>query len=441
MGRRRKKKQYLEIIETEIESLDYQCRGVSHVNDKAVFIDGALTDEKVSFKYFSKYKNYDEAVVEEVIEASKYRVEPKCAHFMMCGGCSLQHMETQYQIESKQAQLLEQFSQIGKVQPAEVLAPLTGNSWSYRRKARLGVRYVHKKEKVLVGFREKRNSFIAELDQCEILHPMVGENLKSLAERIGRLSVYNQIPQIEVAVADNRTDLIFRVLVELNDADKQIMRDYMVETSFNILIQEAGPDSIYFLGDQDDYLNYVIPEYDVMVYFKAQDFTQVNVEMNQQMVRQAMQLLDPQKDEVILDLFCGLGNFTMPIARFAKSVVGVEGDQSLIDRAQKNAEMNGLSNINYFVDDLFSETLNSQWFNQRYDKVLLDPPRSGAIQWVSQLNKNKPRRIVYVSCNPSTLARDADVLVNEKGYKLISAGVMDMFPHTTHVESMALFEI
>ena len=429
-----------EPVIADIETMTHEGKGIARVAGKTVFIDGALPGEKVEFVFTRSRRNYDEGKLLNVLEASPQRVEPACKHFGVCGGCSLQHLSNEEQIRIKQQILLDDLQHIGRVTPGDVLSPLTGPIWSYRKKARLGARYVDKKEKLLVGFREKGSHFLAELETCRILTPEVGERLVELGELVRRLSCYKRMPQIEVAASDDRVALVFRNLEPLTEADQQLLIDYGRNNNFIIYQQPKGPDSVSLLYPEQVTLSYSIPEYEVSLEFLPTDFTQVNSEINRGMIKQAMELLEPTGSDRVLELFCGLGNFSLPLARQAGEVIAVEGDKGLIERARQNAARNGLENVTFHVANLFEELGDSPWVKgQHYDKVLLDPPRSGAIEMIPLLAASGAQRIVYVSCNPATLARDAGELVNRHGYRLEKAGIMDMFPHTAHVESIALF--
>lgn len=440
MGRRRKKKLPTETVFVEIESLSHDGRGVAHIDGKAIFVDGALPGEEVGFVYTSQRRKFDEGRAVEIKKASPDRVEPKCEHFGVCGGCSLQHMSPEAQIKSKQQVMLDNLERIGKVTPQNILPPLTDNPWGYRRRARLGVKHVFKKGKVLVGFREKRAPYVAELNSCQVLHPSVGEKITDLANLIEGLSIHDKIPQIEVAVGDDKTGLVFRNLEPVTEEDKTKLSTFGKENNFIIYLQPAGPDSIVLLYPEQAELGYQLPEYNVNYTFEPNDFVQVNANLNRKMVNHALQLLQPEQGDEILDLFCGLGNFTLPIARKAKYVEGVEGDKQLVERANANAKANNIDNAEFHYADLTQDLDTMPWLKRKWDKILIDPPRTGALEVIEHLPNTKPKRIVYVSCNPATLARDADELVNKHGYKLVSVGVMDMFPHTAHVEAIALFE-
>ncbi len=439
MARRRRKKLPTEPVQATVQSMSHDGRGVAHVEEKTVFIDGALPGETVLFHYTDRRRKFDEGTTSEVVEASPHRVEPQCAHFGLCGGCSLQHLDPVEQIHAKQQILLDNFHHLGGVKPEAVLEPLTGPLWGYRRKARLGVKYVIKKEKLLVGFREKRSPYVAELSRCEVLHPSVGEKLTDLADLIVGLEAYNRIAQIEVAVDDSQTALVFRNLVDLSAADKESLIGFARSNDLRLFLQPKGPNSVVPLWPETIELHYALPALGVNYRFRPTDFTQVNTDINRAMVDRALELLAPQANERVLDLFCGLGNFTLPIAKRAQSVVGVEGDAGLVARARENAEHNSIENVTFHAADLMTDLGEAPWWKEGFDKVLLDPPRSGARETLSHIARLGVGRLVYVSCNPATLARDAGILVNEHGYRLEKAGVMDMFPHTAHVESIALF--
>jgi 23S rRNA (uracil1939-C5)-methyltransferase len=437
--RRRRPKLPTEPVRATIEDLSHDGRGVTHIDGKTVFVEGALKGEDVSFLYVEKKRSYDVGVAQEIHLAAAERVEPKCAVFGTCGGCALQHMEAGAQILAKQEVLLENFGRIGKVKPKEVLTPLIGPHWGYRRKARMGVRNVEKKGRVLIGFREKRAPYIVDMHRCEVLYPTVGEHLDELSDLIGSLDARDRIAQIEVAVDDTQTALVFRNLDELSDSDKGKLIAFAQTNDLHFFLQSGGPDSVEPLWPAQTQLCYELPEFEVRFNFTPTGFTQVNTDINRKMVPYAIDLLEVKEDERVLDLFCGIGNFTLPLARRAREVVGVEGLDILVQRARENAELNGIDNVEFHVADLAKEVEKLPWWSQGFDKVLLDPARDGAMEAIPHIAKLGVKRIVYVSCNPATLARDAGLLVNEHGYTLEKAGVMDMFPHTAHVESIALF--
>jgi 23S rRNA (uracil1939-C5)-methyltransferase len=437
---RRRKPLPAEPVEARVESLTHDGRGLAHLDGKAVFVHGALPGERVLFRYTKLQRRYDEGAVTQVISASPQRVDPRCPHFGVCGGCSLQHMEASAQIRMKHEILADVLGRIGKVEPEAWLPPLSAGHWGYRRKARLGVKYVEKKGKVLVGFRERGNNFLADLHRCEVLHPAVGEKLGNLSELVNGLAVRDRVPQIEVAMGDGPCVLLFRVLDPPGSEDLQRLASFGAQHGFHIYLQEGGPESVRPLPGHGLDLSYSLPRHNMRLHFEPSDFTQVNLELNRVMVDRALDLLDPQPDERVLDLFCGLGNFTLPLARRAAEVVGVEGDPALVERAGANARRNGIHNASFHTTDLYGELDLCLWRRERFQKALLDPPRSGALQVLELMPVLGIRRLVYVSCYPSTLARDTHRLVNGLGYRLVAAGAMDMFPHTAHVESLALFE-
>ena len=440
MGRRHRKIPAKPVM-VKIESLSHEGRGIGHIDNKTVFVDGALPGETVMFQYRRRKSGFDEGKTIEVIHASPDRILPECEHYDVCGGCSLQHMPSIMQLAHKQQVLLEQLQHMGGTVPEEILPPVTGPVWRYRRKARLAVKYVEKKHKVLVGFREKYSSFVAEISRCIVLHPAVGEILSELQKLVCSISIYRRIPQIEIAVAENKTALVFRHLADFTPEDVNLMRCFADEHDVQIYLQPYGPDSIQPLdpGRYED-LKYSFATYGLEFVFLPTDFTQINYEMNVKMVDLVLSLLSPGDNDHVLDLFCGLGNFTLAISQQGSLVTAVDGDEGLVARARYNARINKLLNIDFHVANLGDEDISNEFIRQSYTKILLDPPRSGAREVINQLDFDGVVKIVYVSCNPSTLARDADILVNEKGFRLVKTGIMDMFPHTTHVESMALFE-
>ena len=437
--RNRRNKLPLELVETQIESLSHDGRGVARIEGKTVFIDGGLGGERVRFRYSKKHSKYDEGRVVEVLSSSPDRVEAKCQHYGVCGGCSLMHMAPVAQLVLKQKTLMEQMSHFGHIEPEEWIEPMTGPLWGYRRKARLGVKHVPKKNRVLVGFREKGTPYLALLDKCEVLDPRIGTRLAELGSMIETLAAYNRIAQIEVAMDDKNTALVFRNLDPLSDSDQKILITYGQKNDLWIYLQSGGPDTITPIWPKSPQLSYA-PEVGLTLMFEPSDFTQVNATINQNMIQLTMELLEVCTEDRVLDLFCGLGNFSLPLARRVSEVVGVEGDAALVKHAQNNAKLNDLNNATFEQADLTKTALKDySWANDGFNKILLDPPRSGAFEVLSQLADLGAERIVYVSCNPATLARDAGELVHKYGYTLVSAGIMDMFPHTSHVESIALF--
>ena len=443
MARRRFRKKKLPdtAVKVTIESLAHDGRGIAHVDGKVVFIDEALPGEVVEFIYTDSRRDYAEGKVDKLLSRSDVRVEPECPHFGSCGGCSFQHVSDEQQIKIKQGLLEEQFSRIGKVEIPQIWEPLTGPHWGYRRKARMGVKYVAKKGRVLVGFRERRNPFLAEIESCKVMHPSVGEKLMDLSEMIGGLSIKDKIPQIEVAIGDDDCVLAFRVLEPPTIEDKELMRAFGHQHNMSICLQSKGPDTIVPIdGEPEITPTYALPEQGIEFKFKPAMFTQVNYEINKKMVTRVIEALDLNENDNVLDLFCGLGNFTLPMATKAGHVVGVEGDQPLVNHAKENARLNGVENVEFYAADLTKDVSDQAWAKQKFNKIMLDPSRAGASEVLHNLKHWNPELIMYVSCNPSTLARDAGILVNDLGYKLVKAGVMDMFPQTGHVESIALFE-
>lgn len=439
--RARKKPLPSESVAASIESFAHDGKGIAHVDGRVVFIDGALPGEEVTFVYTEIKRDHASGRVDQVITASPDRIEPHCPHFAYCGGCSLQYLAEDAQILHKQALLLEQFQRIGKVEPEALFPPLRGPHWGYRSRTRLGARYVAKKGRELVGFREKSSAFIADMDSCPVLHPALGERIREFAELIASLSIRERLPQIEASVGENRVALIFRALEDPTSEDLARLAQFGQDSGLDVYIQRHGPDSIAPVHpDTAHDLSYSLPAWDVTFHFGPVDFTQINTAINREMVDRVMQVLDPQPGERVLDLFCGLGNFTLPLARRAGHVTGVEGGKEAVARAIRNAAENGIGNVEFHVADLAKPEACGPWAEREYDKVLLDPSRAGALEILQRVPSWKAGRIVYVSCNPSTLARDAGILAHEYGYRLLQAGVMDMFPHTAHVESIALFE-
>ncbi|WP_426994147.1 23S rRNA (uracil(1939)-C(5))-methyltransferase RlmD [Methylomonas sp. CM2] len=435
-----KKKLPLDPVTVTIESLSHDGRGISHVNGKVVFIDEALPGESVDFVYTDSRRDYAEGKVVKLHDRNPHRVDPACPHFGSCGGCSFQHVDDAEQIHFKEDLLREQFRRIGKVEIPQIWEALTGPHWGYRTKARMGVKWVAKKGRVLVGFRERRNPYLAEIDACKVMYPIVGEKLTLLGDMIAGLTIKDKIPQIEVAIGDHECVLAFRVLEAPTAEDKQRMREFAHRHQISICLQPKGPDSIVPLDGEPEVIpSYALPEYGVKFNFRPAMFTQVNYDINRQMIARALAALELTKADRVLDLFCGLGNFTLPLATRAGYVVGIEGDTPLVNHARENARLNRLDNVEFHVADLTKDVRDQPWSQQKFTKVLLDPSRAGASEVLHNFKHWRPERIVYVSCNPSTLARDAGILVNELGYQLVKAGVMDMFPQTAHVESIALF--
>ncbi len=428
-------------FQAQIESLTLEGRGVSHIDGKATFIGRALPGETVRFIYTNRKKHFDEGDTVTVEQASPDRITPPCPHFDQCGGCSMQHLTSEKQLATKEQALLDQLQRIGKVVPETVLPALARANWGYRRKARLGVKYVHKKGRVIVGFRERHTHFLSDLESCRVLDPRVGERLTDIGDMIYALEAREFIPQIEVACGDERVALVFRHLEPLSQVDKEKLRAFGIQEGFDIYLQPGSNDSIHPLDKAlVAPLTYAHPSFDVLIEFTPLDFIQINTDVNRAMIVQALEWLDVQPGDHVLDLFAGLGNFTLPIARKAAKVTAVELDEHMVKRGAQSAAANDITNTEHVVGNLFEPDPTHPWMQQTYDRVLLDPPRAGAEAMMPEIARFAPERVVYVSCHPGSLARDAHILVHEHGYRLLAAGVMDMFPHTSHIESMAVFE-
>lgn len=425
----------------EVYSLSHDGRGIASIENKTTFISGALPQETVTYKIKQKRSTYNDAEVVEILKPSPDRITPPCQHFGICGGCSLQHMGAATQMTLKQQTLLDQLKHFGQVVPEAILPPLSANTLGYRRKARLGVKFVIKKNKLMVGFREKASHYLADLERCAVLHPAIGERFKELSELILSLERYQQIPQVEVAIGDDDVALVFRHLESLSVADQEKLIAFGEKFQFHIYLQPNAPAAVHKLWPQDnnERLRYTLPDEQLEFLFHPLDFTQINLEMNRLMVQQAISLLDLEVQDHVLDLFCGIGNFTLPIARHAAHVTGIEGSTEMVARATANAQHNHIENVAFYTENLFEPNKNSPWLQKQYNKVLLDPPRAGAKEMLPYFSQFGARKIVYVSCNPATLARDAGELVHQHGYRLQLAGIMNMFPHTAHIEAMAVF--
>jgi 23S rRNA (uracil1939-C5)-methyltransferase len=428
------------IQEADIVDLAHDGRGIARVGGKAVFVDGALPGERVRFRVIRRRRHLDEAGLVEILVASPDRVAPACAHFGICGGCSLQHLSAAAQVKAKERMLLDNLERIGRIRPERVLAPLRGPEWAYRRRARLGVKYVRKKGRVLAGFREREKPYIADVQRCEVLPAPLAALPRDLAALVETLVIREKIPQVELAAGDDATALVFRVLEPPGAQDIEKIAAFGAEHGVLIYLQSGGLDTIQPLQGRHSSLSYAVDAGGVVIEFGPADFIQINREINVSMVAAAMDLLSPRRADAVLDLFCGLGNFTLALARRAGRVVGVEGDPALVFKAQANAARNAVGNTAFFGENLFEPTQFGPWAAERYDLVLLDPPRAGASALLARMAHWRPRRVVYISCHPGSLARDAEILVYSQGFKLTCAGVMDMFPHTTHVESIAVFD-
>ena len=423
-------------MKLEIDALDAAGRGVARNAGKVVFVEGALAGELVEARLLESRSKFDLARVTAVLRPAAGRRSPRCPHFGVCGGCATQHADVRTQVAAKQRWLEDNLARIGKVQAGAILPPIYGQEWGYRHRARLSVRYVEGKG-ALVGFRERRSTHVADLQGCEVLPPGISSLIVPLRNLIGKLSIRDRVPQIEVAVGETATVLLLRHLLPLADGDQALLREFADSTGVRVWLQPEGPDSAKpFRPATHDDLFYELPEFGVRIAFQPADFTQVNPAVNRLLVSRAVRLLDPQPGERVADLFCGIGNFTLPLATRGAQVIGFEGSALLVERARQNAAANKLV-APFQVTDPFKPHLGHYG---RFDKFLLDPPREGAISLVHSLPDDWPRRIVYVSCDPATLARDADVLMHHKSFQLSAAGVVNMFPHTAHVESIALFE-
>lgn len=425
-----------------IESLDHEARGITRHEGKTIFVEGALPGEEVEYSSFRKKPTYEIAQATRILRASSSRVTPACPNFGTCGGCSMQHADHAAQVAAKQRVLEDSLWHIGRVTPEQLYSPIYGEPWGYRHRARIGARLVAKKGGVLIGFHERKSSFIADMKECLNLPAHVSALLLPLRTLVGALSIAQRLPQIEISVGEDCTVLVFRILDPLNTNDEKLLRDFGDKHSVQIFLQSKGPETVALFHPADAVpLTYALPEFDLVLAFSPTEFTQVNHAINRILVRRAMALLAPMAGERIADMFCGLGNFTLPIARMGADVIGIEGSDALVRRAAENAAMNGLSaRTSFDVANLFEATEESVAALGHFDKMLIDPPREGAMELVKSLGTAGPRRIVYVSCNPATLARDAAILADQQGYRFRGAGVVNMFPNTSHVESIALFE-
>jgi len=441
MTKHRRKILPTEPVEAIIETLSHDGRGIAHVNGKITFITNALPQEKILFQYTNRHGSFDEGEAINILQSSKDRITPVCQFYNLCGGCSLQHLNENKQIEHKQQVLIDQLKHFGNVEPEEILLPLTGPVWGYRHKARLGVRFVIKKERLLIGFREKNGRFIADLDCCEVLDPSIGKKIIELRDFISLLDGFKNIPQIEIAVGDEKTALIIRHLEALSQHDKKALIEFAKQSQFDLYLQPGNLETVHKIWPENtpDRLSYQLKEEKVELFFHPSDFTQINPRINQQMVSRVIELLNPNKKDIMMDLFCGLGNFTIPLAKYVQRIIGIEGNSRMVDRAKENAIHNQITNAEFYLLDLTQSIDQAPWNNEPFNKILIDPPRSGALEFIQQLPKLKGiRTLVYVSCNPATLSRDINELVHNQGFQLKKAGIMDMFPHTTHVESIAL---
>ena len=436
-----------------VESLDLEGQGVAHnAEGKVVFIEGALPGEQVQVSVFRRKNQWEQATITAMRRESSQRVTPRCRYFGTCGGCKMQHLQAGAQLATKQRALEDGLWHLAKVKPDQVLRPIEGPAWGYRYRARLSVRFVAKKGKVLVGFHERKSSYVADMSSCEVLPPHLSALLPRLAELIGSMDQRDRLPQIEVAVGDAVVALVLRHLEPLTAGDVQRLREFASQHSVQWWLQPHNPASVHSLDAHDSELTYTLPEFGITMRFRPTDFTQVNHQINRTLVARAIRLLDPQPDERVIDWFCGLGNFTLPIATLAREVIGIEGSEPLVERSRENAVFNGLAaKTRFMASNLFEIDAPGLAALGPADKWLIDPPREGAFALAKALadvaadsaaapGYTLPRRIVYVSCNPATLARDTGLLVHQAGYTLAAAGAVNMFPHTAHVESIAVFE-
>lgn len=449
-SRRKRQKLPSEAIQIDIQRLSHDGRGVATIDGKIAFVEGAITGERVLAQYTGQRKQFDELRTLEVLQASPDRVTPPCIHADVCGGCAMQHIAPSAQIALKEKVLHDQLAHIGGLTKFSPIPPMLSRTEGYRRKARLGARYVAKKESMLVGFREKSSAFLTEMGSCAVLNPAVSALIMPLRKLFMELDGRLTLPQIEVAVGESpaanqdsladQVALVLRHLEPLSEADQNALLEFTKAHGIQLYLQPKGVDSIHKVWPTDgqERLYYYLPDFGLRMAFHPVDFTQVNGELNRHMIAFALDLLAPQSDEIVLDLFCGLGNFTLPIATRCKQVVGVEGSDEMVQRGYENAQSNGIHNAEFYAADLTVDFDEKTWAKPLYDKILLDPPRSGALEIIPRLAAFRAKKIVYISCNPATLARDAGELAKH-GYVMTQAGVMDMFPHTAHVESIAEF--
>lgn len=431
-------------IVATIGSLDQEGRGIARIDGKAVFVEGALPGEVVTITTLKRKPTFDLARADAILKRSAARVSARCPHFGICGGCSMQHLDSGAQVAAKQRTLEDALWHLGRVRPGQLLAPIHGPDWGYRHRARLSVRHVPKKGGVLIGFHERKSSYVADMTSCAVLPRKISDLLPELRVLVGSLTIRDRLPQIELAVGDAADDayvLVLRILAPLTPADTRTLVGFADAHGVQFYLQTGGPETATPLQPSEPRLAYTLPEFELVFPYAPTEFTQVNPAVNRVLVRRALGLLDPQPGERVGDFFCGIGNFTLPIARRGAIVVGIEGSASLVRRAEANAASNGLaSGVSFRVANLFDATPAGIEALGPLDKILVDPPREGAIALVKALpDDDSPRRIVYVSCNPATLARDAAVLVHDRRYTLAAAGIVNMFPHTAHVESIALF--
>ncbi len=427
------------LVETgRVDSLTHEGEGVVR-GGKTAFVGGALPGESVSFVRRRHHRQHDEAELVAVLEPAAARVAPRCAHFGVCGGCTLQHLDSAAQLAIKEQQLRDSLSRLGRVAPRTWLAPLQGPQWQYRRRARLGARYVQARGRSMVGFRERYSSRVAELTRCEVLAPPVGALVAPLGALLSQLSIRERVPQVEVAIAENAVVLVIRVLEPPSAQDRAALLEFERVHGLHVFLQPGGPSTVSPLAEAPPALEYTLPEFALRLRFEPSDFIQVNAELNRALVGRVVELLELDARSEVLDLYCGLGNFTLPLARRAAHAVGVEGEAALVARARDNAALNGIANVEFHSANLAGDEVGAAaWAQRSYSHALLDPPRVGAREVLPLLARLNLRRLVYVSCHPGSLARDLGLLVHEHGFELLAAGIADMFPQTSHVESLAV---
>lgn len=427
-----------EAIPASIRGMSHDGRGVADIGGKRVFVPGALPTERVLLRTSRRRRRYEEAELLSVVEGASERVVPACEYFGRCGGCALQHLAYDAQVRFKQGVVAEALARIAGIEPDVWLEPITGPQWRYRRRARLGVKFVRGKNRVLVGFRERAAPYVTDMNHCRVLAAPMDEALGDLADIIGASAIKDRIPQIEVAIGDDAGALVLRVLEPPRAEDRAAFSSFGARVGLDIYLQPGGPGTVVPISDPVRTLGYALEEFGLRFEFAPTDFIQINAAINAAMVGAAIRLAGAESGDRVLDLYCGLGNFSLPLALRSKEVVGVEGEGGLVARAARNAELNGIGNVKFLTADLNQ----SDWrfFREHWDIVILDPARTGAESAVASMSVMAPRRIVYVSCQPATLARDASVLARSEGYRLTKAGVLDMFPHTHHVEAIAVFE-
>jgi len=428
-------------VELDIDGLTHDGRGIGRVEGKTVFVSGALPEEKVRAKIIKQKKRFDEAVLEEILQSSPHRVPPKCEYFGKCGGCSLQHLETGAQIQYKENHLRGSLQRVGGLEIEELFPAITGRHWQYRRKARLATSF-DKREKVLsIGFREKESAKFISISHCEVLEEPFNIEISKISHVLNQLEKRQFVSHIDIVKAENKNVIVIRHVKALNDVDIALLQQYSKQESLIIYLQGNDQEAVNISDPTNPDLLFTLPSYDLIYHFQPKDFIQVNVDINQKMLALALECLELGTDDVVLDLFCGLGNFSLPIAQRVNKVVGIEGGKDMVDRARLNAERNGIKNVEFHCADLTQEIRESAWYREnKFSKVILDPPRSGAFEQMAMLAKLKPEKILYVSCDAATLARDLAELVGKSKYHVTQVGVLDMFPHTSHVESIALLE-